>query len=160
MRFSCLIITAAAAAVLACSPALSAQKAAVQVGLLKCTIAGGMGLIVFSTKKLTCVFDRSDKKPSETYSGEIKKFGIDIGATKVSKLSWAVFAPSQVGNKTGLLAGKYGGVSTEVTIGVGLGANVLVGGSRKSIALQPLSVQAQEGLNVAAAISSLELAAK
>jgi hypothetical protein len=162
MKINRPIISAVAAAAFACSPALSAEQASsqTQIGILNCTIEGGTGFIIGSTKKLTCVFDRGEGKPGENYSGEIKKFGIDIGETKVSKLSWAVFAPSQVGDKTDLLAGKYGGVSAEATVGVGLGTNVLVGGSEKSIALQPFSVQTQEGLNFAAAISSLELSAK
>jgi len=162
MKTSHLFVASAVCAALLCSPALSAQKASgqTQIGVLNCTIDGGTGFIIGSTKKLTCVFDRGENNPSETYTGEIKKFGIDIGETKASKLSWAVFAPSQVGVQTGLLAGTYGGVSAEATVGVGLGANVLVGASDKSIALQPFSVQAQTGLNIAAAISSLELTAK
>ena len=39
----------------------------------------------------------------------------------------------------------------------GPGGNVLVGGSNNSIALQPLSLQGQVGLNVAAGLESLEL---
>ena len=35
------------------------------------------------------------------------------------------------------------------TVGVGLGANVLVGGSGNSIALQPVSIEGTTGLNVA-----------
>jgi hypothetical protein len=128
-----------------------------QVGVLNCTVEGGTGFIIGSKKTLNCTFERSDARPSETYLGEIKKFGIDIGRTQVSKLSWAVFAPSKSVEEFGRLAGSYGGVSGEVTVGVGLGANFLVGGFDKSIALQPLSLQAQTGLNIAAGISSLEL---
>ena len=128
-----------------------------QVGLLNCTIEGGTGFIIGSVKTLNCVFERSDERPSENYAGEIKKFGIDIGRTRVSQLSWAVFAPSKAIEEFGRLAGSYGGVSGEVTVGIGLGANVLVGGFDKSIALQPFSLQAQKGLNIAAGISSLDL---
>ncbi len=128
-----------------------------QVGVLNCTVEGGRGFIIGSKKALNCLFDRSDSRPSETYVGEIKKFGIDIGRTQISKLSWAVFAPSKSIEEFGRLAGSYGGVSGEVTLGVGLGANVLIGGFDKSIALQPFSLQAQKGLNIAAGISSLEL---
>jgi len=131
-----------------------------QVGLLHCTIEGGTGFVIGSVKTLDCVFERSDRRPSESYTGEIKKFGVDIGRTRVSKLSWAVISPSKSLEEFGRLAGSYGGVSGEVTVGVGLGANVLVGGFDKSITLQPLSLQAQTGLNVAAGISSLELRAQ
>jgi hypothetical protein len=39
----------------------------------------------------------------------------------------------------------------------GLGANVLVGGSSQTVALQPLSVQGQIGLDIAAGVGSLDL---
>lgn len=131
-----------------------------QVGLLNCDIEGGRGFIVGSTKTLDCVFERSDGKPNEHYVGDIKKFGIDIGRTRASKLSWAVFAPSKAIEESGRLAGAYGGVTGEATVGVGLGANVLVGGFDKSVALQPFSLQVQEGLNIAAGIASLHIKAK
>ena len=57
----------------------------------------------------------------------------------------------------GMLAGTYVGATAEVSIAAGLGANVLVGGSNRSVALQPLSVQGQVGLNIAAGIGALEL---
>ena len=130
-----------------------------QVGLLNCTIEGGRGFIIGSTKILNCVFERSDGKPNELYVGDIKKFGIDIGRTRVTKLSWAVFAPSKAVAESGRLAGDYGGVTGEVTVGVGLGANILIGGFDKSVALQPFSLQVQRGLNIAAGIASLHLRA-
>ena len=152
------------AAVLAftCSPALSAGQASgqTQIGLLNCTVEGGKDFIIKSVKTMTCVFERSDKRPKEGYSGEIKEYGLEIGETKVSKLSWAVFAPSAIGEQTGLLAGTYSGVSAEATVGVGLGANVLVGGSDKTIALQPFSVQVQKGLNIEAGVAKLVLTAQ
>ena len=148
------------AAFFALSPAFAQETTEkAQIGLLHCTIEGGRGFIIGSVKTMDCVFERADGKPNEKYSGDIKKFGIDIGRTKVSKLSWAVFAPSKAVSDYGRLAGSYGGVSGEVTVGVGLGANVLLGGFEESVALQPLSLQAQEGLNIAAGISSLELKA-
>jgi hypothetical protein len=94
----------------------------------------------------------------EHYSGSIGKLGIDIGVTSKSYIKWAVFAPGNI--KRGALAGTYVGGSAEATVGVGLGANVLVGGFKKSIALQPVSIQGQTGLNVAAGVSSLTLKAR
>lgn len=145
---------------LATAIALPAQSAGsrVQVGVLDCTVSGGTGFIIGSTKSLTCTF----KKPGggrERYTGRINKYGIDIGSTKVSHIAWAVFAPSKK-IAYGALAGSYGGLSAEATVGAGIGANALIGGSRKSIALQPFSVQAQSGLNIAAGIASLELRAR
>lgn len=128
-----------------------------QVGLLSCEVEGGTGLIIGSRKSLACVFERSDGLPNETYSGVISKFGIDIGKTRASNIAWAVFAPSNAVENSGRLAGNYGGISGEVTVGVGVGANALIGGFDKSITLQPLSLQTQTGVNIAAAVSNLTL---
>jgi hypothetical protein len=144
---------AAAIAALATVPGAQAQSR-VEVGVLTCTASGSTGLIIGSTRSLTCRFSRQGR--DEFYSGTINKFGIDIGVTKQAKIAWAVFAPTSSLPRRSL-AGSYGGVSGEVTIGAGVGANALLGGSDKSIVLQPLSVQAQEGLNIAAGIASLEL---
>jgi hypothetical protein len=104
---------------------------------------------------MLCRFHPAGGGRIETYTGRISRVGVDIGFTSKSYMTWAVFA----GGKTrrGALAGSYGGASAEATVGVGLGANVLVGGFKKTIALQPLSVQGQEGLNVAAGIAGLRL---
>lgn len=125
-----------------------------RVGVLNCTVAGGAGFVFGSSKQIECRFESGSKR--ETYYGVINKFGLDVGATASSVIAWAVLAGSNhVG--PGALAGTYGGVSGEASIGVGLGANALLGGSNRSIALQPLSVGAQQGLNVAVGIAALEL---
>ena len=90
------------------------------------------------------------------YTGTIKKFGLDIGATQQAQIAWAVLAPTAHLPPRSLV-GSYGGISAEATIGVGLGANALIGGSAKSIVLQPLSVQTQQGLNIAAGVAALQL---
>lgn len=135
----------------------AAAQENVQVGVLECNIAGGMGWIFGSSKSLECTFDPAgDTMPNEVYSGEISKFGIDIGMTKKTKAIWAVFSAKKAYSH-GALAGNYGGVSASATVGVGLGANVLVGGFQKSFALQPLSVQAQTGADISAGIAELSL---
>jgi hypothetical protein len=91
----------------------------------------------------------------EVYTGSISKFGLDIGATAGGEMVWSVFAPSN--KHFGALAGNYGGASAEATVGAGLGANVLVGGSNRTVALQPVSVQGQSGLNLAVGVSELQL---
>jgi Protein of unknown function (DUF992) len=126
----------------------------VEVGVLTCTAATSTGFIVGSTRDLRCRFNREGK--DEVYSGTINKFGIDIGVTQQAEIAWAVLAPTSNLPPRSLIGG-YGGVSAEATIGVGVGANALIGGSAKSIVLQPLSVQAQQGLNIAAGVASLEL---
>ena len=127
----------------------------VKIGLLSCYIAGGIGYIIGSSKAVDCVFQPSGGGKVERYRGSIGKLGIDIGVTSQSVVAWAVFAPGKT--KAGALQGNYGGVSAEVTVVAGLGANVLVGGFQKSITLQPVSVQAQTGLDIAAGIAGLRL---
>jgi hypothetical protein len=103
---------------------------------------------------MECVFRRGSGK-RETYVGRVTKLGIDIGVTSETRIAWAVIAPGEV--KRGALEGGYAGASAEATAGVGLGANVLVGGFEDSITLQPVSIQGQTGLNVAAGITGLRL---
>lgn len=128
----------------------------VEVGMLTCTAKGSTGFIIGSTRELRCRFNRQGR--DEYYRGSIDKIGLDIGSTKQASIAWAVLAPtSNLPPRS--LNGTYGGVSAEATVGVGVGANALVGGSQRSIILQPVSVQAQQGLNIAAGVSQLKLRA-
>jgi hypothetical protein len=127
----------------------------VQVGILECRGAASMGFIVGSVTNLGCVL-RSDGMPEDRYVATIRKVGLDLGITQETALAWGVYAPvARLG--PGDLSGDYVGAQGSASVGVGLGGNVLVGGSANSIALQPLSVQGQVGLNVAAGLESLEL---
>jgi Protein of unknown function (DUF992) len=143
---SLLVATAFAA-----SPAVAGG---VKVGVLNCRIEGGAGFIIGSSKDVDCVFKRSNGG-RENYIGTIGKLGLDVGVTTDGVLGWVVFAPGKT--KQGSLKGSYTGVSAEATLGLGVGANVLIGGFKKSINLQPISVQAQTGLNIAAGVASLNL---
>jgi hypothetical protein len=129
-------------------------QARVEAGVLRCHATGGTHLIFGSTKSLSCVFRRRGK--DEHYVGNIARFGIDVGVTTRSAIVWAVLAPT-ADVPRGALEGEYSGVSGEATVGVGVGANALIGASDKSVVLQPVSFQAQEGLNVAAGIATLRL---
>lgn len=149
----------AAAATLAAAIAFvtpASAQSRVKIGTLTCEISGGMGMIVASQKALNCQFSPSERgRRREAYTGTISRFGVDLGATSHGRLIWAVYAPTSAGRHA--LAGTYGGAGAEATVGAGLGANVLVGGSNRTVALQPLSFQGQSGLNVAAGIAGLEL---
>jgi hypothetical protein len=127
----------------------------VQIGTLQCDVSGGIGLIITSQREMVCTF-RNPAGIVDTYTGVIRRFGLDVGATNAGQLAWSVFAPSgqYVGNA---LTGTYTGASAQATVAAGLGANVLVGGSDASVALQPVSIQAQTGLNLAVGVASLEL---
>lgn len=138
---------------LAATPALA--ESGIKVGLLTCNVEGGVGWVIGSSKDVDCVYQPAGGGHVEHYSGRIGKFGVDIGVTGNTTIAWAVFAPGKVNR--GALKGSYSGVSAEATVIGGLGANVLIGGFRKSINLQPVSIQAQTGLNVAAGIGSLHL---
>jgi Protein of unknown function (DUF992) len=148
-------IALAALAALAISAAPAMAEGGIRIGVLTCGIGSGVGYIITSTKEIDCVFNPSKGGRTERYSGKIRKFGLDLGVTHQSSVAWAVFAPGSV--KRGSLEGYYAGVSAEVTVAVGLGANALIGGFKHSINLQPLSLEAQTGLNVTAAITGLKL---
>lgn len=147
-------ILCAAVSFLAFAPTAQAGGG-VKIGVLTCDVDGGAGFIIGSSKNADCVFKSGRNGRSEHYRGTIGKLGVDIGVTGQTVLAWAVFAPGQL--KRGALKGSYTGVSAEATVGIGLGANVLIGGFQRGINLQPVSVQAQTGLNVAAGIGSLNL---
>ncbi|MET0171322.1 MAG: DUF992 domain-containing protein [Agrobacterium vaccinii] len=127
-----------------------------RLGTLSCEVAGGIGLLIGSSKAVTCQFKQRTGKV-ERYTGTIGKLGIDVGITGKSYLSWIVVntAPTTVGE--GSLAGTYVGASAGASVGIGLGANALVGGNAKNFGLQPLSAEAGTGLNVAAGVSRLQL---
>ena len=127
-----------------------------KVGTLSCDVSGGLGMIIGSQKEIICRFEPAVQGwPSELYNGTITKFGLDIGATSGSQMVWGVFAGGSPNR--GALAGEYGGATAEATVAVGLGGNVLVGGSNRTIALQPLSVTGQAGLNLAVGVAVLRL---
>jgi hypothetical protein len=143
---------ALALAVVSLDPA-AAQRA--KTGVLDCDVSGGWGWIIGSSKAVNCVFTPDQPGPREAYVGEISKFGLDIGATSRSAMTWAVYADT-VGGRAAL-AGDYAGATGEATVAVGLGANVLVGGSNRTVALQPISVTGQVGLNLAVGVAELHL---
>lgn len=154
MKFRTLTI-AFVAAVLPALAAPASADAAVKIGTLRCDIAGGLGLIITSSKEMRCFFSSSHGY-REWYYGTIRKFGLDLGATSHGVLAWAVFAPT-AGPRRGALTGDYVGADASVAVGAGVGANALVGGFDRSFTLQPLSVEVQSGIALAAGVASLSL---
>ncbi|HEX2216609.1 MAG TPA: DUF992 domain-containing protein [Xanthobacteraceae bacterium] len=151
-RYACTFAAATLIGAFAPSPA-SAQSA--KVGTLDCDVSGGIGFIIGSRKEVTCMFTPTARGPREVYVGIMSRFGLDIGATGAGQVVWAVFADGVA--RRGTLAGIYSGASAAASLAVGLGANVLVGGAGRAVALQPLTVHAQTGLNVAAGVTELQL---
>ena len=152
MRFSTLCIAVVAlVAPIATANALPPVRA----GILQCQGGQNVGFVVGSVTSLECVFQSEGRRP-EPYIATVRRYGLDIGFTEQTKFSWAVNAPTgRVGR--GDLAGNYGGVGANASVGVGGGGNFLVGGPQNSYALQPVSVQGQTGLNVAAGVADIEL---
>ena len=128
---------------------------AVRAGVLQCRGGQNVGFVVGSTTSLECVFQSEGRRP-EPYIATLHRIGLDLGVTEQTRLTWAVNAPTgRV--RPGDLAGNYGGVGANASVGVGGGGNFLVGGPQNSYALQPISVQGQTGLNVAAGVANIEL---
>lgn len=129
----------------------------VKIGYLTCEVGGGVGYVVGSAKELDCTFQSTmGARRTDHYSGAIRKVGVDLGFTTQGRLVWAVFAPT-AGYHKGSLGGLYQGATAEATVGLGVGANVLVGGTSGSIQLQTVSVTGQVGLNLAATGTSVTL---
>ncbi|NIX76305.1 DUF992 domain-containing protein [Microvirga terricola] len=150
--------TALVALALAASFGITSAQAQTRtrVGMLTCNVSSGVGLIVTSQKGAACTFQPRRGYP-EHYLGVIRKYGLDIGGTSRGVLAWAVFAHGSP--FPGSLAGNYVGATVEATVGAGLGTNVLVGGSNQSVALQPISVTGQNGLNLAVGVGDFVLRA-
>ena len=151
----------AAAAILSIAMAVSvatlaSAQSGVTAGILHCDVAGNSSLVFGSSRDIACIYDVGGGKPIDRYTGIVKKYGIDIGYETHGLLIWGVIASGgYVG--PGALAGRYGGVTSAVALGIGVGSNVLFGGSRNNIALQPLSVEGMQGVNIAAGIGVLTL---
>ncbi len=131
------------------------QAGGVQAGFLTCNVASGWGFIIGSSRKLKCVWE-PEKGVQYNYNGTVGQFGVDIGYHRSSVLLWTVVsATSDKGPKS--LEGNYGGVTAQVSAGVGAGVSALVGGFKKSFTLQPFAISGETGLNAAAGIQTITL---
>jgi Protein of unknown function (DUF992) len=136
-------------------PTASHAQSVVKVGTLRCNVSAGLGLVITSSRDMNCTF-RPSRGPTEAYRGTVRRFGLDIGATTRGVLVWGVVAETRRPVR-GALAGEYVGATAEATAGVGLGVNALVGGSGQTYSLQPVSVEGQLGLNLAAGVAQMTL---
>jgi hypothetical protein len=133
------------------------EKKGVKVGALTCNEASGWGLVFGSSKSLKCVFSPAEKGGKALrFTGTIKKYGVDIGYQGHAVLLWGVLSTSEKVTP-GEMAGTYVGATAEAAWAAGAGANVLVGGSKKGFALQPIAVEGLAGANVAAGVVEVEL---
>jgi Protein of unknown function (DUF992) len=153
MKYVCVLAGIALAAALT-SPALA--QSSTKVGVLTCKTSASLGLIVGSHQKIRCNFAPDAGGPPENYSGAITRLGLDLGVRAGGVMVWAVVAPTS-GMPHGALSGNYGGAAADASLGLGAGAKVLIGGSHRSVTLQPLSVSGQVGVNLALGIAGLTL---
>jgi hypothetical protein len=146
--------------VMGASTMLATAADNVELGLLTCDVEGGVGLILGSKKDMTCIFQNANKNlPDDLYTGAVKKLGLDIGVTAQSIVKWVVLGANVDASAPGSLAGDYAGVSATASVGLGVGANALIGGSDDGIILQPFSVEGSEGLNLAVGFAKFKLRA-
>lgn len=153
-RYILLAIFAATA--LGVGPSAQAQTW-VQAGMLKCQLNPSIGFVIFGHQSMECSF-HPVSGPVQAYEGAINTVGLDLGFTEGGILAWGVFG-SASGMPYGALAGEYVGASGEVGFGPGVGANVLIGGSNRSVALQPVSLEGSAAVDVVAGLSQLKLRA-
>jgi hypothetical protein len=145
-----------ALALAAAVPAPASAQSQSQAGTLTCQLRPTIGLIIGSRQRMSCVFSIANTGRRETYEGRITRLGLDIGVSAGGRMVWLV---NGRGNRLPprALTGLYVGASGEIALGVGVGANALVGGSDKSVVLQPLSLEASVGVNLALGVAGLRL---
>jgi Protein of unknown function (DUF992) len=127
-----------------------------QSGLLRCKLNPNIGFIIFGHQSMECRFVPSLPGAPQIYDGALNTVGIDVGVIGAGGLAWAVLAPTSA-ISAGALAGEYVGASGDVALGAGVGTNVLIGGSQRSFALQPVSIEGSVALDVTLALSALQL---
>lgn len=155
-RISAFAISCASTLLVAVSiaPVNAAEK--LRTGILDCDVSAGVGLIFSEKQTMSCVFKPLEGGPTDHYTGKIEEVGIALGETAGGVLVWSVVS-DQKGVPRGALAGKYKGLSADASLGIGLGENVLLGGSNQAFMLQPTSYEGQVGLNVAAGVTTVTL---
>jgi hypothetical protein len=151
---ACLVFASTLVALAAASPA-SAQSNTVRQGVLTCRTSASVGLVIGSRQRLACQF-KSETGRTQDYVGTIGRLGLDLGVTAGGVMAWVVLASTPT-IPSGALAGEFVGASGDISVGVGVGANLLVGGTRKSVSLQPLSVEGQVGVNLALGVARMKL---
>ena len=137
------------------APALAQPQSWAQAGMLRCNLNPSIGFVIFGHQSMECKF-QPVSGPVQAYDGAMNTVGLDLGISGGGRFAWAVFG-SASGIPNGALAGEYVGASGDIGLGVGVGANVLVGGSNRSVALQPVSLEGSMAVNAVAGLSQLKL---
>ncbi|MGF1501351.1 MAG: DUF992 domain-containing protein [Paracoccaceae bacterium] len=132
------------------------EKFRVELGVLTCRLTDRTNLVIVSETEFACIFDHADDRPDERFDGVIDKIGVDLTFKDDETLVWGVLAPS-IDAQVSSMEGVYAGIGADVAVGVGIGANLLVGGLDKSFALQPVSLSGSEGVGATLAVESFKL---
>jgi hypothetical protein len=151
-------LTATLAVLVSCLfvPDPSHAQSSNKVGVLRCDVSAGIGMILMQKQTMKCSFKPDNAGALDLYNGRIDEFGVAIGEVSAGHLIWGVIAPAS-GVPKGALAGSYAGVGAEATAGAGIGVNALVGGTGRAFSLQPLSVEGQVGINIAGGVTTVTL---
>jgi len=152
---NCLAVATLVCVGLLTAPAVAQPRSWTQVGMLSCRLNPSIGFIIAGHQTMECRFTQ-ERFPPQAYEGALNTVGLDIGISAGGVLGWAVLAPT-AGAPAGALAGEYVGASGDIGVGLGVGANVLVGGSGRTFALQPVSLEGSVALNVTLGVSALKL---
>jgi hypothetical protein len=150
-------LAAVALAAVLSAPASAQTTQGTKVGTLACRLSPSIGLIIGSQQRMACQFTASGSSQVERYSGVLNRIGLDIGITAGGGLVWGVYASTKSPVARGGLAGRYGGASGDIGVGLGVGANVLFGGSNNTVSLQPVSLEGSFSLNLALGLAGLTL---
>jgi Protein of unknown function (DUF992) len=137
-------------------PGVAIAQTSGKVGALECDVSAGIGMIIMEKQTMVCTFTPSNGGPIDRYTGKIDEYGVAIGEVAAGRLIWAVVAAAS-GVPHGALAGSYSGAGADASVGAGLGANVLVGGTGRAFSLQPLSIEGEVGVNIAAGVTTVTL---
>ena len=153
----CSTLAALALIVMLAAPADAQSPSSwTQTGMLSCKVDPSIGFIIAGHQSMQCRFTQNAPNPPQAYEGALNMVGLNIGISAGGVFGWAVFAPT-VGIPAGALAGEYVGASGDIGLGVGVGANVLIGGSGRTFALQPVSLEGSVAIDVALGVSALKL---
>lgn len=147
-------VVAALALTLSSAPSFAQQNT--EAGTLRCRFGTNVGLIIGSVQKMNCVFQKANGT-TENYTATFTRIGLDLGVTAGGRLAWTVLSTNPQGLAPRALVGNYVGASADASLGVGAGANALIGGSKRSVTLQPLSIEGQVGVNLALGAAKFRL---
>lgn len=156
LRTCSTLVTLAVIAMFAAPADAQAPPSWTQAGMLRCVVDPSIGFIIAGHQSMECTFTQNAPIPPQAYAGALNMIGLNIGITAGGVFGWAVLAPT-VGIPAGALAGEYVGASGDIGLGLGAGANVLVGGSARTFALQPVSLEGSIAVDVALGVSALKL---